>query len=81
MPGRDCASYDPRAEDTSVPFADGPQAKSAYEMPPTLKANELAPGALLSGPGYTVAPDVPTTGILGVFTLNADVGEFRAVGD
>jgi hypothetical protein len=50
-------------------------------MPPTLKANELAPGALLSGPGYTVAPDVPTTGILGVFTLNADVGEFRAVGD
>lgn len=64
----------------SAPLGDGARAQSPYEMPPVLKASELAPAGLLSGPGYTVTPEVPTTGLIGIFTLNADVGEFKAGG-
>ena len=56
------------------------RAQGPFETPPVLKARELAPPALLSGPGYRVADLVPTTGLLGEFRLTADVGTFEVHG-
>jgi hypothetical protein len=61
-------------------LASGAQAQSSYETPPILQATDLAPAGLLAGQGYTVAGEVPTTGLLGQFTLKADVGTFTPNG-
>jgi len=55
-------------------------AQSPYETPPVLQASDLAPAGLLVGEGYSVAGEVPTTGLLGEFTLKADVGTFTPRG-
>ena len=60
--------------------ASGAQAQSPYETPPVLQASDLAPAGLLAGQGYSVASEVPTTGLLGEFTLKADVGTFTPHG-
>jgi len=57
-----------------VPALGRAQAPAMYEAPPVLKASTLAPAALLAGQGYEVADEVPTTGLLGEFTIKSDVG-------
>jgi hypothetical protein len=55
-------------------------AQAPFETPPTLPASELAPPYLLQGPTFTVDPQVPIVGMLGHFTIRADVGTFEAHG-
>ena len=55
-------------------------AQSGFETPPVLPATELAPPYLLQGPTFTVDPQVPIVGMLGHFTIRADVGTFEAHG-
>jgi hypothetical protein len=55
-------------------------AQAPFETPPVLQASELAPPYLLQGPTFTVDPQVPIVGMLGHFTLRADVGTFEAHG-
>jgi hypothetical protein len=55
-------------------------AQSGFETPPVLSASELAPPYLLQGPTFTVDPQVPIVGMLGHFTIRADVGTFEAHG-
>jgi hypothetical protein len=55
-------------------------AQSTFETPPVLPASELAPPDLLQGPTFTVDPQVPIVGMLGHFTIRADVGTFEAHG-
>jgi hypothetical protein len=55
-------------------------AQSGFETPPVLPASELAPPYLLQGPTFTVDPQVPIVGMLGHFTIRADVGTFEAHG-
>ena len=63
-----------------VPWGTTLLAQAPFEAPPVLKAKDLAPKALLSGPGYRVADNVPTTGLLGEFRLEADAGSFDVRG-
>ena len=55
-------------------------AQAPFETPPVLPATELAPPYLLQGPTFTVDPQVPIVGMLGHFTMRADVGTFEAHG-
>jgi hypothetical protein len=55
-------------------------AQSSFETPPVLPASELAPPYLLQGPTFTVDPQVPIVGMLGHFTIRAEVGTFEAHG-
>jgi hypothetical protein len=58
----------------------GAQAQQPYETPPVLQATDLAPAGLVTGQGYSVAPEVPTVWMLGEFMLKADVGTFTPHG-
>jgi hypothetical protein len=55
-------------------------AQAPFETPPVLPASELAPPYLLQGLTFTVDPQVPIVGMLGHFTIRADVGTFAAHG-
>src|SRR5262245_53246338 len=55
-------------------------AQAPFETPPVLPASELAPPYLRQGPTVTVDPQVPIVGMLGHFTIRADVGTFEAHG-
>lgn len=48
--------------------------------PRVMPASELADPALLAGPGWRVAPEVPVRGGLGRFTVHTDWGELQADG-
>ena len=52
----------------------------AFETPPVLHAQDLAPAALLQGAGFQVEDAAPTDGILARFTIRSDVGVFEAYG-
>jgi hypothetical protein len=52
----------------------------AFETPPVLAAQDCAPAALLSGPHFTVDPEVPTNGLTTEFTIQSDAGTFTALG-
>jgi hypothetical protein len=56
------------------------RAQAPFEVPPVLQASELAPPDLLQGPTFTVDDQVPIRGMLGYFTIRADVGTFEAHG-
>ena len=56
------------------------QAQAPVEVPPVLPASELAPPYLLQGPTFTVDDQVPIQGMLGQFTIRAEVGTFAAHG-
>ena len=58
----------------------GVTAQGAFEAPPVLRAADLVPAELLSGPGFEVDAQVPVKGFLGYFTLRADVGTFEVHG-
>jgi hypothetical protein len=49
-------------------------------MPPVLQASDLAPPHLLKGPTFVVDDQVPIQGLLGQFTVRADVGTFEPHG-
>ena len=48
-----------------------------YEEPPVINAADLLPASALSGPGYTVQPEVPTNGAMGQYTIVADASVFH----
>ena len=48
-----------------------------YEQPPVINATDLLPASALSGPGFTVAPQVPTNGAMGQYTIIADPAVFH----
>ncbi|MEA3275716.1 MAG: hypothetical protein U9Q81_10595 [Pseudomonadota bacterium] len=54
------------------------QRPAAYEEPPVLKASDLLPTEMLSGPRYRVQEAVPTDGLLAWFTIDSDFGTLRA---
>ena len=56
------------------------RAASGFEVPPVLKASDLAPPELLKGPRFHVDPEVPTDGLLAKFTIRSDFGDFVAEG-
>jgi hypothetical protein len=56
------------------------RAGSAFEVPPVLKASDLASTELLKGPRFHVDPQVPTDGLLAKFTIRSDFGDFEAEG-
>jgi len=55
------------------PAAQGGQ----YEEPPVINATDLLPANALSGPGFSVQPQVPTNGAMGQYTIVADASVFR----
>jgi hypothetical protein len=48
-----------------------------YEAPPVINAADLLPPSALSGPGYSVQPQVPTNGAMGQYTIVADPSVFH----
>jgi hypothetical protein len=52
-------------------------ADGQYEEPPIVNAADLLPASELSGPGYSVLPQVPTNGAMGQYTLVADQSVFH----
>ena len=57
----------------SQPGAAGGQ----YEEPPVINVGDLLPASALSGPGFTVQPQVPTNGAMGQYTIVADPSVFH----
>ena len=49
-----------------------------YEQAPTVNAADLLPASALSGPGFSVQPQVPTNGAMGQYTIVADASVFRS---
>jgi hypothetical protein len=47
-----------------------------YEAPPIVNASDLIPASELSGPGFSVQPQVPTNGAMGQYTIVADSSVF-----
>jgi hypothetical protein len=54
-----------------------PTGNGQYEQPPVVNAADLLPGAALSGPGFSVQPQVPTNGAMGQYTIVADPSVFH----
>ena len=52
----------------------------AFESPPILRAEDLAPATLLNGKDFHVDDAVPTDGLTADFTIRSDVGIFQAHG-
>ncbi len=48
-----------------------------YEAPPVINVADLMPASALSGPGFSVQPQVPTNGAMGQYTIVADASVFR----
>jgi hypothetical protein len=48
-----------------------------YEEPPVINASDLLPASALSGPGFSVQPQVPTNGAMGQYTIVADATVFH----
>lgn len=55
-------------------------APPAYEVPPALHAQDLAPARWLAGPGFQVEDAVTTDGFLARFLIRAEIGAFEAHG-
>ncbi len=53
-------------------------AAAAYEQPTTLKASQVLPRELLSGPDFTVEEPVQCDGYLNTYTIRSTFGSFRA---
>jgi hypothetical protein len=52
-----------------------------YEAPPALRADDIFPAAVLTGPHYRVRGDVETGGGVNRFTIDSDEGVFTADGN
>ena len=55
-------------------------ARSEFEAPPVLKASDLAPASMLSGPRYKVDERAPVVDFLARFAVRSDFGVFDAHG-
>jgi hypothetical protein len=62
---------------TSVQPSQVGVAGGQYEEPPVINAADLLSPIELSGPGYSVQPQVPTNGAMGQYTIVADATVFR----
>jgi len=51
--------------------------QTQYETPPVLRAADLVPQALLSGPHHRLDEPVPTDGFLATFQVHSDFGDFQ----
>ena len=56
------------------------QAGDAYEAFPVLRASDLAPAALLAGPGFKVADQAPVKAYMPHFAIHSDYAPFSAEG-
>jgi hypothetical protein len=60
----------------------GPGAAAAtppYEQPPVLKASQILPAKLLTGPHHRVREEVVNDGYLNRYTIDSDFGTFTAI--
>lgn len=55
-------------------------AMPAYQKPPTLRASYLLPPNMISGPLFQVDDQVPTDGLMGIYTLRSEFGTFVVPG-
>lgn len=62
------------------PFTAGAQTSGKFEGPPLLPAQVLAPAPLVAGSGFRVDSPVPTDGLMALFTIRSNVGNFNAPG-
>ena len=63
-----------------LPIAFPVTAMAQTEAPPVLKARDLAPPELLTGPDFKVDDVVPTNGFYGIFTVRGAYGSVQARG-
>lgn len=82
-PGRE--ADDAEVAEVEVPTAqvaagEVAEVEVAFEEPPVLRARDVAPAALLAGPGFQVLDAVPTDGLTTRFTIQSDAGVFEADG-
>jgi hypothetical protein len=77
-----CASPAPLAR-TSLPtlVAGDTNASKSYEKPPVLRATDVLPPELRSGPHHQVEDAVATDGFMRIYSIASDFGEFQACGD
>lgn|GEM_PF-4759232 len=62
-----------------VVFADRAIASDSYETPPTFKASDILPPALLSGPHHRVNDEVVNDGYINRYTIESKFGSFDGV--
>src|SRR6266436_2126101 len=62
---------------TSMQPSQAAAAGGQYEEPPVINAADLLSPSALSGPGFSVQPQVPTNGVMGQYTVVADATVFR----
>jgi hypothetical protein len=62
------------------PFTAAAQTSDKFEGPPLLPAQMLAPAPLVAGSGFRVDSPVPTDGLMALFTIRSNVGNFNAPG-
>ena len=65
----------PPMQSVASPYA--PTTTGQYEEPPVVNASDLLPAYALSGPGFSVQPQVPTNGAMGQYTIVADASVFH----
>jgi len=77
-----CASPAPPAR-TSLPTlaAGDTNASQGYEKPPVLRAANVLPPELRTGPHHEVEDAVATDGFMRIYSIASDFGEFEAYGD
>src|SRR5580700_9597457 len=63
-----------------LPHAAAAQTAGWFEAPPLVPAQVLAPASLVSGGGFRVDSPVPTDGLMALFTIRSNVGNFNAPG-
>ena len=51
-----------------------------FEGPPLLPAQELAPAGVIAGSGFRVESPVPTDGLMALFVIRSNAGNFNAPG-
>ena len=69
----------PATPPPAAPLIQPPQpagSQGQYEAPPVINASDLLPISVLSGPGFSVQPQVPTNGAMGQFSIVADATVF-----
>jgi hypothetical protein len=60
-----------------VPHMASAQTEPDFEKPPILKATDLVSANLLKGKGFHVDAKVPTDGVMGIYTIQADAATFH----
>jgi hypothetical protein len=59
----------------------GVEEAAGYEVPPVLRASELLPAELLTGPHHVVEEEVVSDGFTRTYSISSDFGRFEARGD